>query len=428
MSTPRTRRILLSLGLVLTALGGRLAAQDAVAVACSEGWSTLGALGITEFTCDCTYHQDVQPSWRFRGEPEIRSVDPDGPAAGQLRAGDVIVAINGSLITTRAAGLRMANLRPNTAVVLTIRRGNRELQVSIVPNEECPTPPVPAAVPPPTSTPRPARPASAARAVPAPATPMPPTTPAAWFGFGISCQNCTLDFDDRIDGSRWAFSEYPTLFSVDPGSPADEAGLRRGDVLLKIDGFPLITAEGARRFGQVESGQTVTWTYRRGGSERTARVTAARPPRAPGADVLSRDQTDALARLELLQAERQQQLDEQALLLRQSVERMEQEARGSDHEVALARIRAELEQAHSARRSETEVELAELREVLGRVEQERRLDQTEPQHLRFAGSVGNTEVEVRGQSTVDVSFDNSTGELLIRTLDATIRVKAPVQR
>jgi hypothetical protein len=42
--------------------------------------------------------------------------------------------------------------------------------------------------------------------------------------------------------------------------------------------------------------------------------------------------------------------------------------------------------------------------------------------------VGNTNVEVRGLSTVDVSYDNTTGELLIRTTDATIRVKAPVER
>jgi DUF1009 family protein len=51
----------------------------------------------------------------------------------------------------------------------------------------------------------------------------------------------------------------------------------------------------------------------------------------------------------------------------------------------------------------------------------------ETQHLRFAGTVGNTDVEVRGLSSVDVSYDNSTGDLLIRTRDATIRVKAPVR-
>ncbi|MEP7326749.1 MAG: hypothetical protein ABI836_12430, partial [Gemmatimonadota bacterium] len=47
------------------------------------------------------------------------------------------------------------------------------------------------------------------------------------------------------------------------------------------------------------------------------------------------------------------------------------------------------------------------------------------QHLRFAGMVGNTNVEVRGLSSVDVSYDNETGELLIRTMDSIIRVKAP---
>ena len=38
----------------------------------------------------------------FVTEPEIGAVDPDGPSGGKLRAGDVLVAVDGWMITTRA--------------------------------------------------------------------------------------------------------------------------------------------------------------------------------------------------------------------------------------------------------------------------------------------------------------------------------------
>jgi hypothetical protein len=126
----------------------------------------------------------------------------------------------------------------------------------------------------------------------------------------------------------------------------------------------------------------VTWTYRRGATNRTVKVTAEEAP-------------DSALRPQLAEARA-------ALERLQSAETIQQR-------------RANLDQ---------------LRAQLGRMESERAAlavaDDT--QHLRFSGSVGNTNVEVRGLSTVDVSYDNTTGELLIRTTDATIRVKAPVER
>lgn len=446
-----------------------------LAASCSEGWSTLGTLGITEFSCDCTFDRNGNPVWRFRGEPEIRKVSSNGPATGRLRAGDVLVAIDGMLITTRAAGARLANLRSGVPLTLTVRRGNREVEVRIVPDEPCEpaTPPAPPiASTPMVPTPRSPRASSAPAArSPQPSVPVPaaPPVPSAWFGFGISCRNCEMSVSNhaaieqaehelrelgersdsdspqvqskiraararvinlRREGTTWRFSDYPSLFSVDPGSPAYEAGLRRGDVLLRIDGQSLISAEGANRFGQVEPGQTVTFAYRRGGSERTVDVRAIERPGGNLSLDLGLGLTEAVASMERTQAERAMELNEHAARLEEAVTRAEGGARGQSNQRELAELRAELDRLSTTHSTESQARMNRLREELALVETRagHMIPSPDGQHLRFAGSVGNTDVEVRGRSSVEVSYDNSTGELLIRTIDSTIRVKAPAPR
>jgi membrane-associated protease RseP (regulator of RpoE activity) len=113
-----------------------------------------------------------------------------------------------------------------------------------------------------------------------PVPPIPPSPPEilpeGWFGFGISCDECGI----RGHGgdATMFFSEAPTVESVEPGSPAARAGIRRGDLLTHVDGVALTTAAGARRFATIRPGQAVTWTYRRGSRAYTARATAIRRP------------------------------------------------------------------------------------------------------------------------------------------------------
>jgi hypothetical protein len=45
-------------------------------------------------------------------------------------------------------------------------------------------------------------------------------------------------------------------------------------------------------------------------------------------------------------------------------------------------------------------------------------------HLRFAGSVGDVDVEVRGLDSVQVTVDEVEGTVVIRTLDAVVRLAA----
>lgn len=252
---------------------------------------------------------------------------------------------------------------------------------------------------------------------PAPESPL-----SAWFGFGISCHNCRVS--PSREGGIWQFSEYPTIYSVDPESPADNAGLRRGDILMKIDGADLLTADGARRFGNIDPGQTVTWSFRRGGMTRSVRVTAAVPPGR------SADLTELRATIERMHADQAGELNAEMSRLRADLVRAERES--GDGNRNLAATRALVDSLRQSRSARLDAQAERLQEALARAEDRTTaapaIAGSDEQHLRFAGMVGNTNVEVRGLSSVDVSYDNDTGELLIRTMDSTIRVKAPTNR
>ena len=266
-------------------------------------------LGFGTISCEhCSININPRRvTYYFATEPRLGDID--GPGKGLLREGDALVAVDGRLITTEQAAERLSTVRRGERVRLTVRRGDRTQDVAIAVGQRCmetpvaPTPPRPprAPVPPrapgaplPPLPPTPQAP-QAPRAPQAPQPPLPPQPaapplpplpppppeilPAGWFGFGISCEECGVR---RRDGDAWMFfSEAPVVENVEPGSPAQRAGLRRGDRLTHVDGLSLTTRQGAQRFGAIRPGQTVTWTYRRGSGAYTARTTAARRPDAP---------------------------------------------------------------------------------------------------------------------------------------------------
>jgi serine protease Do len=78
--------------------------------------------------------------------------------------------------------------------------------------------------------------------------------------------------------------------AVYPGSPAEKAGLRPGDLVVSLDGKPVESREDFdTTLTSLGPGRTLTLGFRRKGEERTAKATTARAPGDLGLEVLRRE-------------------------------------------------------------------------------------------------------------------------------------------
>jgi C-terminal processing protease CtpA/Prc len=184
------------------------------------------------------------------GELELRDIRPNGPAAGVLQDGDVLVAVDSALITTRAGSEQLFRAPAGRPLRLLVRRHGRDREVVVVPaagKSEVGEP----------RTSKHAAPVAPARTGAAPRFRMP-----GWVGIGLACK-CTVQATP--DGAEiWSFAEAPEVFAVRPGGPAERAGILVGDLIDTVDGVLLTTHEGGRRWSGIEPGQQVRLGIRRG--------------------------------------------------------------------------------------------------------------------------------------------------------------------
>jgi S1-C subfamily serine protease len=236
-----------------------LAARAAEAQTCGGGVGRTATLGIGLLQCvggSCSVNarDGAGRAHDFSTEPRVWRLDAGGPSAGVLRDGDQILAVDGALITTRDGGRRLANLRAGVPVALRIRRGGSEMRVSVTPRPGCNTPSL-------------AVTATAGR----PETPHPGSVearaegeagPGVWFGMEMECGDCGW----RREGSdwRWHSTQPMQVKSTVPGSPAQRAGLRAGDVLLRIDGHAPTETGAGSFYDRLRPGQAVRFEVRRG--------------------------------------------------------------------------------------------------------------------------------------------------------------------
>lgn len=127
------------------AAAGLIAAAGPALAQCSRGMSAFGSLGIGEFRCvggSCAVNMRTGDPYAhsFSTEPRLGDIDRDGPGGGILRDGDVLVAIDGTLITSAEGGRKLGSLRPGDDVRLTLRRGGREIDARLTAESSCELP------------------------------------------------------------------------------------------------------------------------------------------------------------------------------------------------------------------------------------------------------------------------------------------------
>lgn len=266
---------------------------------CPEGKEHSGDLGIGRFVClggSCMVNEPLAGggyAHRFSTEPRVEAIDPGGPSAGKLHEGDVIVAVDGALVTTREGGRRLAELTPGRPIELRVRRDGRELEVSLTPATGCNLPglivrgaglPIlaggaglptsaPGVLPPGVgpilpgvgAMPPGRGPMLAPGVNPVLIGPRPaPAAPRIDFGLELDCTDC--GWRREADGElTWHAAEPPVVRSVEAGGPAAAAGVLAGDVLLAIDGHPLTGEAAARLLAGLEPGQSAILEVGRNG-------------------------------------------------------------------------------------------------------------------------------------------------------------------
>ena len=190
------------------------------------------------------------------GYPLIASVEPGSPAerAG-LEAGDTIVAYNGEDLKNRMLSLTKL-LKPDTKLLVKVHRAREIYELPVIvgrrpayaPNVRVMTPDVNVVVevePPYPSvrgrTPGGARPAIVGVRPSTPVAaeaPQPPTTPPA-FVWGYSTTALAGAEMARVGpelGEAFGVERGVLILSVGQNTPAGRAGLRGGDVILKVNG------------------------------------------------------------------------------------------------------------------------------------------------------------------------------------------------
>src|SRR5262245_19006347 len=100
-------------------------------------------------------------------------------------------------------------------------------------------------------------------------------------------QTCLNHMTANMKGAAWAGlkmdkdekGNYTTIKSVEPGSPAEKAGIQAGDVLVAINGAPVTDEEALKKAkSALKPGSTATYTIRRGTESKDLAVTLAEMP------------------------------------------------------------------------------------------------------------------------------------------------------
>ncbi|MGD9904491.1 MAG: Do family serine endopeptidase [Vicinamibacterales bacterium] len=207
------------------------------------GKVTRGVIGVSVGTIPLDALEQL--GLKERAGALVSSVNSGGPAAkAGVEPGDVIVEFNGQAVRNRDALVGMVTrTKPGTTVPLKVLRDKVEKRLDITVDELNLE-------------------AESAR------TAAPDTAPEeqAGEGFGMTVTALTSDMARRL--RLPSGTEGVVISDVEAGSPAQRAGLTRGDVLLQVNRRPVTSvSEAARELGRVASGSTAFMLILRNGQE-----------------------------------------------------------------------------------------------------------------------------------------------------------------
>jgi membrane-associated protease RseP (regulator of RpoE activity) len=88
------------------------------------------------------------------------------------------------------------------------------------------------------------------------------------YGFALECVDCRPGEGGRgrSGGGQppvLSYRSFPHVIAVAPGSAAEQADIRAGDILRSIDGISVISDSGAQRLARAHAGQQVRLAFER---------------------------------------------------------------------------------------------------------------------------------------------------------------------
>jgi hypothetical protein len=202
----------------------------------------------------------------FTTEPSVSEIAPNGPSAGRLRDGDVIVLIDSALVTSSEGGRRLANPEAGRPVTLLIRRGESQQSVTVTPAPGCEIPSLAVTAGNDGTRAVPRKQADGAR----------PSSPPD-FGMRLECGACGWRTSPGGE-LRWFATKSPVVVDVVAGGPAEGAGVKRGDVLDALGGASFVAPDGSGEMAAVRAGVPTTLVVRRLGVEMRLRITPRATP------------------------------------------------------------------------------------------------------------------------------------------------------
>lgn len=170
-----------------------------------------------------------------KGGVLVQGVSEGTPAArAGLQVEDVITRVNGAAVEDDADFRnRIASAGPGDTVTMTIKRDRKETTVK-----------------------------ATLEAAPDPTAPAVPAQRTGVEKLGLKVEAISAELSKRFN--LGSLKEGAVVVGVEPGSPSDEAGLRTGDVILRINGEAITGSESVSRIvGRVKSGDGLAMVVRR---------------------------------------------------------------------------------------------------------------------------------------------------------------------